>query len=142
MDGIGNIGGPQKLGHIFTGKVDSTREKTAASKQPQESFFRGDQDSSMSTISADILKGQPKGEQKPVIELPKTEIKDPQAQIEYFNKPEQEITAYEGFYLAGQMGDENSSFAGFDLNGPSTLGKGIVTLSGQNINNPKFLMQE
>jgi len=47
----------------------------------------------------------------------------------------------EGYYMSGMNGDKGP-FQGISLNGPSSSSKGIVSLSGQTVNNPTFLRME
>lgn len=89
---------------------------------------------------------------EPEIKSPLTEIgAKPEVELTtpwemgVFNKPEvvpkNDIMAYEGFYLS-EMQREPDQFNGFFLNGPSSMSKGIMTLSGETVNNPKFLTME
>ncbi len=148
MDSIGNIGGNMRI----PSSIPSTGfKKLEVTHEPKETFQRGSEGFEISNplhVKQSFLKETPAGVytgpevKDPVVDLPKAEIKDPTSTIDYFKKPEREVTAFEGFYLAGGMEEDKPFFSGFDLNGPNTLEEGFITISGQSINNPKFIAQE
>ncbi|MCE1248216.1 MAG: hypothetical protein LWY06_16370 [Firmicutes bacterium] len=139
MDGIGFIGGPQRLTGL------SGAQKPLAPAQETTGHQIND------SLSSGYFSGSEIQDPRKAFMFTGSEVSNtskPAAQSGEFTasvnadqvKPQSSETAsVGGFFLSGS-GDG----FGFELNGPSSLSQGIVSLSGQNLNdsNPRVLFQE
>lgn len=150
MDGIGFISGPQKLTGLQGIQKAGMPQVEIQPTPVRDSIVAGYAGPEIQDPRKAFLYNEPEIKSFNIDKWKEPEIKSldidkwKEPEIKIGGKPEigtkDEIFSIEGFYLSGSR----ESFGDFDLNGPSSLGQGIISLSGKSLNssNPKVLFQE
>jgi hypothetical protein len=142
MDGIGFIGGPQRLSGVSgfpkAGQSSPEIKNDGINDSLSTGYFGGSE--IQDPRKAFAFTG-PEVTINPSGSLLNYESSTVQNNAGELTGKNNEASSVGGFFISGS----NDGFGDFDLNGPSSLGQGIVSLSGLNLNdsnNPRVLFLE